>query len=1100
MDALKTRLIIPALTIALTACGGGGGGAGENSGNPTGGLLDTLDDIPEIRSYRPVFPEPRYDGITEQASLTRQNSFYFVEAVYQLLDPIFEAGTTQFYIDKPGILDYPYTGPSDFQCISGSLDHAQHERDDRIVQVITLDQCESRDHGKAHGQVISEVFIDAEGWPTHAIATYRDLTLEVEGERFNYYGQITTTPERRLLVDYLTIRNSALDATYHARDLESLDGTLTGPIYHSHWGYVEITAEPGRTSQTRLDGAGNTSLDMAFYRAYTASILEFSLSSPAIEAEFAVSALETSMPLDDLFLWPYRDNQAPQGQVDTPELVEPGHTMILDASDFRDEDDDFVTYSWRHLSKPDGCKDALPKSAPVVELRDACRGTHELELVVSDGFNEVVRPFTVTVAGPLPQVEKVVALESEDGSESLSLQVEVNNASEAGPLSYAIAYGPPGVEVSPSGLVTGIPERLFQTKGGSVYIGIEVSNERSVVQEFTINYPNRALEIAATNRGGAPNDLSRGWQDINNDGNPEQLVDYNDTFAIIEVHEGATRYRHLETRAFSTDFLSDKTVIDYNADGQLDIVLLYPEKYVALSGEDFSLIAEVPRDSSITEQRVAELFPDTPVLYGDIDGDGADDILWLPLTGAVEQFTVEHYSDDSETLLQTYTLNVPELDGEYGFETRFVNLDDEPGDELVLAPYRSDQLYLLKRAGTVFELSRKITYPERGEHTAQSRLESLSQFTDHSAAMMGSADDGQLFEFSLLDDPVHYESGFQHYSLELDGVNGLRTIRSGPNSIDVIGVRQWLNEQGEPQSEMTLSTLTADLEWTGHQRFPELPTPYSLDDVVSISAANESRDFWLYAHWPPSYSVIDPVLGVSIFSAEAVATALGSGDLDGDGRVEAYGISDAGLYRLNSDTYAFELVDDSLPERTFGEEGPFVATFAGTNPALFVPWEFQSSGRKPRLDIYEYRDNNVQRTGTITFDTEPLYMSHAQQDVTGDGVPELIVWNTIRQTEFWVIDSSLSVVAQFTTETPIDGVFELPTQTSDSLVAYQQGQGAGNWRDTHIIQIDLKSGRIFTRSPILPGWTDKNGLACLGDNLADCTKMVITSHGVFSLK
>ncbi len=167
---------------------------------------------------------------------------------------------------------------------------------------------------------------------------------------------------------------------------------------------------------------------------------------------------------------------------------------------------------------------------------------------------------------------------------------------------------------------------------------------------------------------------------------------------------------------------------------------------------------------------------------------------------------------------------------------------------------------------------------------------------------------------------------------------------------------------------------------------------------------------------------------------------------------------------------------------------------------MFVPWEFQSSGRKPRLDLYEYRDNNVERTGTITFDTEPLDMDHAQQDVTGDGVPELIVWNTIRQTEFWVIDSSLSVVAQFTTETPVDGVFELPTLTSNSLVAYQQGQGAGNWRDTHIIQIDPKSGRVFTRSPILPGWTDKNGLACLEGNLADCTKLVITSLGVFSLK
>ncbi|WP_439509893.1 hypothetical protein [Marinimicrobium koreense] len=1098
MDAVKTTLIIPALTIALAACGGGGGG---NPGNPdpisTGGLLDTLNDIPEIQSYRPVFPEPRYDGITEQASLTRQNSFYFVEAVYQLLDPIFEAGTAQFYIDKPGILYYPSSGPSDFRCISGSLDHAQHELDDRIVQVITLDQCESRDHGKAHGQVISEVFIDAEGRPTHAIATYRDLTLEVEGERFNYYGQITTTQERRLLVDYLTIRNSALDATYHTRDLESLDGTLTGPIYHSQWGYVDIAADQRQPSKTQLDGAKNSSLAMTLNRGYTEPVLELSLSSPDIEAQFGVSALETDGLLDDMFLWPYRDNQAPQGQLEAPEVVEPGQTMTLDASDFLDADYDFVTYTWHHLSKPDGCADTLPKNAPVVELPDACRGTHEVELIVSDGFNEVVRPFTVTVAGPLPQVEEVVALEREDDSEALSLQVEVHNAADTGPLSYAIAYAPPGVEVSSTGLVTGIPERLFQTKGGSVHIGIEVSNERSVVQEFTVHYPNRALDIAATNRGGPPDDLSRGWQDINNDGNPEQLVDYSNTFAIIEVHEGATRYRHLETRSFSTDSLLDKTVIDYKADGQLDIVLLYPDKYVALSGADFSVVDEVSRDSSIAEQRVAELFPEGTAPLADIDGDGTDDILKLPSYGSVDQFTIEHYSDDSETLLQTYTLNVPELDGTYGFRTRFVNLDDEPGDELVLATYDSDQLYLLKRAGTVFELSRKITYPERGGHTASIRLRSLSQFDDHSAAMMGSADDGQLFQFNLLDDPVHYESGFQYYSFGPRIVHGMGT---DPNSIDVIGIRQWLNKQGDRQRELTASTITAELAWTEHRRFAQLPTPSNLGEVVTISSTDGSRDYLFYRYGFGNYSVVDLVQEALISDLTRAAWGIGAGDLDGDGRVEAYSLRPTGLYRLNSDTYTFEFIDGGSPERTFERNGPFVATFGGKNPTLFVPLDFHSSGYEPRLETYQYRGDAVERTGVLAFGSDPRAIGHAQQDVTGDGVPELIVWNTYEQTEFWVIDSSLSVVAQFTTETPIDGVFELPTLTSDSLVAYQKGQGTGNWRGTHIIQIDPTSGRIFTRSPILPGRPGKNGLACLGDNLADCTKMVITSRGVFSLK
>ncbi|MGD8177153.1 hypothetical protein [Marinimicrobium sp. ARAG 43.8] len=1114
MDAVRTILIFTVLTIALTACGGGGGSGGsgggegpenpENPGNPepikTGNLSDALYDIPEIQSYQPVYLHPSYDGSIEQASLTRQNSFYFVEAVYVLLDPIFEAGTTQFYVAKPEILDYPYSGPSDLNCINGSLEHAQHELADRVVQVVTLDHCQSRGQGEAHGQIISEVFIGADGRPTHSISTYRDLTLEVDGKRLNYYGQITTTDKRHMIVDYLTIRNSSLDAIYHTQGLESTLGVLSGPIYHSRWGYVELKANQRRSLSTQLEGAEGGGLDMTLYRDNTERALELSLSSPEIESQFAAPAITTVVPLTELFLWPYRENQAPQGQVDAPEVIAPGQTMTLDATDFFDPDYDFVTHTWRYLSKPDGCSGTLPKNDPVVELPDACRGTYELELLVSDGFNDVSLPVEVVVGGPLPQVEEKVTLELESASEALSLQVEVSNAAETGPLNYAIAYAPPGIEVSPSGLVTGIPERLFQTKGGSVHIGVEVSNERSVVQEFTVNYTNRELEIAATNRGGAPDDLSRGWQDINKDGDPEQLVDYSSTFAIIEVHDGATRYRHLETRAFSTDSLRDKTVTDYDADGQLDIVLLYPDTYIVLSGLDFSVIDEVPRSSSIAQQRVAELFPGGPVPMGDIDGDSVDDILQLTSNIAVDEFTIEHYSNDSETLLETYTVNVPELDGEYWFNARFVNLDDEPGDELVLAVYQSDQLYLLKRTDTVFELSQKVTYPERGDHTALSRLDSLSQFTDHSAAMQGGADDGQLFRFSLIEAPVHYASGFQHYSLEPDSVNGLHRVRTGPSSIDVLGVRQWLNEQGERQTELTASTLNADLAWTEHQRFPGLPTPYYLNEVANISSANGPHNVWLYAHWPPGYSVIDPTLGTSIFSAEVVAIKKAVGDLDGDGRVEAYAINNTELYRLNSDTYEFELIDNALAERPAGRENPFVAKFDGNQPALFIPWEFWNGGITPRLDVYQYHDSAIQRTGTITFDTDPQFMGHAEQDVTGDGVPELIVWNTDEQTEFWIIDSSLSVVAQFTTETIVDGVFELPDLQSDSLVAYQQGQGRGNWRDTHIIQIDPNSGNIFTRSPILPGWPDKNGLTCLGDSLADCTKLVVTSLGVFSLK
>lgn len=1180
MHVLKSIVLIITFGAVLTACGGSSGkdkisttsSPPEISGG--GSLLGLPDDIPEVTSFQPSVPTPRYNGRLEHSSLSRQNSFYFLEALYQLLEPVYEGGKTLLTPPKPSILNYSYESVVNSPCASGAPEHTSHSFDRRVTEVLTLDSCITDSGARIHGQILIDIYFGEDELPYSTRTTYRAVTIDLDGDQLTYHGQLTTTPDGGITVNFFTVYNAILDTVYHTEHLEIYQGSVNGRVYHSKWGYIDVIDNRSLSSDARLKGSNASQLDINLERDGQNSLLDLALSSPPV---YGFTALKTSIPIDVLFQWPYRKNSMPEGELKTSYTVDLGDTLDLDAYSFTDPDHDFLTYQWRQRGNPEGCTELVFQTEPAIELSASCRGTHEFDLIVEDGFHTLVIPFSVIVAGPLPELAHIAPIEHTDRAQAISLNITVENETEAGPVTYALAYGPPGIEIKKNGTVSGIPQTLFQTQGGSVHFGVSVSNERTVIQDITINYVGREIEIRAENRGGFPADISSSWHDINQDNRREQLVDYGNTFAIIEVYEGVTRYRHLETREFSTFSLQDKGILDYDGDGKQDIVLVYSDKYVVLSGQDFRLIHEQELQPIITHNRPAVLVPGlNPGIYyqntweteewsyyefetgqryprvapsthelslgnfkgdghysllatsvealdgnpavlhtdgtmqrlngypsavADINGDGVDDIIRVQSYTPVNETKIEHYSAATGELEATYTMNVPELDREPAVLIRFVNLDNDLGDELVLlTTYEPDQIYILKRSGTVFELARKIPYPERGDRTLFRVMNSLSQFDDNSAVIKGSAENGQLLKFSLVDDPIVYASGVNGYQHTSREPMGLYRVNQTQSNVEFLGIRRWVNEKGEARAVLTSNTLTPDLDWINHT-YPNLPIPYDLNAITMLPSNEGARQRLVYAHGPSYYSVVNLEPEEVVTTGDAVVVNHAAGDLTGNGLMDIYGINYYELHKLNSQTYQYELIDDSLPSRGSEILGPTIAEFGGESPALFIPWNFHSSGDHPRMDVYQHGSSGtLQRTHTIHFETRRRDMGYAQQDVTGDGVPELIVWNTDENTSYWVIDASLTVISKGTTQIPLAGVLNLPGHSSNTLIAYKFGAGLGNWEDTRIVQIDVASGQVISRSPILPGTVAQDGLTCFGDNLSTCTKLVVTNLGVLSLK
>lgn len=1194
MKNIQSALFLIFTIFALVSCGGGGSGGNSSSSTGTGNdaseeseendtgrlgpsqTTDNLEDIPEVQSFQSITSKPEYIGKISKASLSRQNSFYMLEAAFRVLGPIYEAGATQIYIFEPKILDNIDVPVEEegIDCIEGEVELSKHEYESRIVWVISYDNCETSEYGLVDGQLIFNNDTASDGYVDRSEITYRYFTVRTDNESLVYHGRIDAT-DNQISVDHFTLHNSELDATYYTDDLEISYRGVQGRLYHSEWGYVHLDLDKNDSQALTLQGADQSWLHANVQDETEKPALALSLRP----AQSEHSLLETRISYPDFLAWPYQNNQPPEIQLKGAEPIEVNDTAHLDASGSQDPNKDFLTYHWEVVSVPEGCATTVSPTGDVVQYESECRGNHEFQLTVKDGFNSSVKEFSLTLAGPLPEVVDKDYTQPAQPGEDLNASVEVENASQAGPISYALAYGPEGISIDRNGNITGKPDHPFKTGGARIHIGVEVSNERSVLEDITFEFPATEVDMGAANRGKFPDDISGAWQDIDQDGSPEKLVDYQNTFAIVDIKDQSTRYSHIETRQFSELRIQDKGVMDYDDDGNNEIVLVYSDRYVVLSGQDYSIKENIQLKPVNGESRPAILIPGVnagilyskggnsddnwtfyefasqtrhtrpapglhdlrvadfsgdghysvlathvdefdgepalihndgsvqvldayPDMVGDVDGDGVDDVIvanFLRYQDA-DEARLERYNPTTGAVSETYTVEALGPQNWSNPRVGWVNLDGEPGDELVIGEHDSQTLYVLKRSGTHFEIVEEIAYPERGDRTLYQALENLGQFDTNSAVIDGSVAQGGLFQFSLQGGTETYESGFQYYSSEASSTAGLRFHQKSDDSIDLVGVRRWIDEDGNLRRELTRSAINTEAHWQSHTRYPDLPLPYILSEITRISSPDGSRSHLLYTNNHTIFSVVDLEDNEVIYTGEQPFEQYEAGDLDGDGQTEVYAPAFSELYELDVDDYQFGLFDDVGAERTFELMSPLVATFGESeSPALFLYDPSYDGGLKSKVYIYQYQDDRIERVQTMSLELRFNNMGISRQDVTGDGVPEVILWSEDESTTFWVIDHTLEVIQKATIESPIYEVPNLGNLTSNNLIAFEQGKEIGVRADSRIVEVDLDSEKVITRSPIIPGGMDRDDLICLGNQLQSCNKFVISSAGVFTL-
>ncbi len=534
-----------------------------------------------------------YLGMEEQVSLTRQNAMPFFNAAYELIETSFDVSSALSDQWRPPFLISSPDNNSGINCTSGSFDVIDTRRATTGSGDVVLDYNECVIEGtQIDGRLNYAVEIAPDGYAHSFELTINRLTIKNGEEVITMSGDINDVFMGSLLVRNLIVNSKIQDSTFMASNLNIHNGDVSGKIYHSQFGWIDLESENNLKS-IELLGANDSQLT-AGYDSFTYSSTEdtaiFDLSFRASDSS-EEEGLTTQISVANLYEWPYQENVAAISTTD-PVLNGDRLAAIELTATATDENSDFLSYQWTHIASPAQCQYELGETLiDTASFISQCQGIHELGLSIFDGFNTTTVHVSVDVI-PLPaNISQISEIDLITG-ESVDVAVTAVNDAEDGPFQYSIGYAPKGIVMDDTGRLTGFPIPFISNGIDTFEISVIADNGRASTSTITVNMTSPESQRSLMANSGSCM-ASRYWQDIDGNGNPNAICQVDHSYMMVEVDGNDMREIYTELTPPSYTALESLTHSDINDDGINEIILGYEKEIFVIDGQTKQVIKEI---------------------------------------------------------------------------------------------------------------------------------------------------------------------------------------------------------------------------------------------------------------------------------------------------------------------------------------------------------------------------------------------------------------------------------------------------------------------------------------------------------------------------
>lgn len=980
------------LLLILVGCGGGGSPPPPKTQPQTPVLPPAppgLSHLPaevtalaSLQDFQPKQSRPDYDVPAEvYPPIELPHIYSRMLATLHTLEAVYAAGRDHFVHRPPMLLEASERSLARFafsgtECQTGAAEQTEFEHLTDDYLILTYTDCLTPQGLEIHGQIITESDYDFRDNLSGVEVTYRDLNLKQGEHHVIYNGQVNINSVE-IRADNFAVFDLRLDEIYHAHYIRIQPGSSYGTVGSPGKGRFDFYTWANEASFTLKNGQLHTVLDIAYLSESNEYDIDYRIQSPQERAQG-----HTRVPESTVFFRNTLGNTPPSVQFTGPSQPEKSVMTDVVASAV-DAERDLLLYEWTLRDHPDGCPPNYfsPQETITLRLRPLCQGIHTLGLTIRDAYSTTSTHYDLDVLPYYPELAHQ-QLSGGRAGEGVQAQLQPLNPDTEGPFTFRLTYAPSGIVIDDQGQITGTPLKRFPG-GGIIGLGVETTNRRSTHADVALHLRSQEASITATSNITDPKRWSRVWGDLNGNGSPDTLYPWGNTFAVLELTETGARYTHLETREFSQTGLLDMGLADIDNDGEPEVMLIYEDRYIALSTDHYQLERDVAfPGTDVNGMLIAEAYlfsgPNPSIT---LEQRGGDETGWFsyqlhdgsryPVTNP--HITSEHQRYQIDASGETAIL-LPYSMRHYGPAVRFSDGREQP---LPQGQYwvadvegngRSDLLNIDLQNTETGEIVLNQYDGKTGEFVAELRAVLHQELVDAPNYLLIPA-------FLQLNDQNGVELGFRTEGLE---------------------------------AEIHIYTRQADNTYQHARSVPVPGEHYSTTPLLQLSDT--------------SGAVI----------TNNVTGAMLEFSLDGEPQLHA---------------------------SAFVEEQPDLPT-----------------------------DNSTIKT--------------VQQDVTGDGDPEWIVWRVDILTGFHaeVYDQEMSLLT--TLNLPDEHRLSIPDLTgvtSNHMLGTSRAVKFSKYPGTRLVLIDWKKGLMLEKSEYLPGDLMPGSIKCLGEYLESCILKIDTTQGQFTM-
>ncbi len=997
MDKLIFSLLF-GLLATLVGCGGGGGSDGVGPPTPDSEMetpspvLPGLSHLPaevtalaSLQNFRPKESRPDYDIPAEAYPPIELPHIYpRILATLHTLEAAYAGGRDHFVYLPPKLLEVSQGSLARFafsatECQTGTVERTEFEHLTDDYLILTYTDCQTPQGLVIHGQIITVTDYDFHERLTGVQVTYRDLNLK-QGERHVIYSGRVKINSVEITANDLSVVDLRLDDIYHAHYIRIQPGKAYGTIGSPGEGRFGFYTRADDAAFTLENGQLHTVLDIA----YLSDSNEYDINYRIQSAQDTVQG-HTRVPEHTVFFRNTMGNTPPSVQFSGASQIEKGLFVDVIASAV-DAEKDLLLYEWTLREHPDGCPPNYfsPQETITLRISPLCQGIHTLGLTVRDAYSTTTTEYDLVSLPYFPALAHH-QLSGGRAGEGVQAQLQPLNPETEGPFTYGLTYAPSGMTIDDQGRITGTPTKRFPG-GGIIGLGVETTNLRSTHTDVALHLSSQESSITAISNITDPAVWPRTWGDLNRNGAPDTLYRWGNTFAVLELTETGVRYSHLETREFSQTGLLDLALADIDNDGEPEVTLIYEDRYIALSTDDY----QVKRDLA---------FPGT-----DVNGMLIDEAYLFP--GPNPSITLEKRG---------------------GGQTGWFNYQLHDGSQYPVSDPHIPINFQRYRIGTSGQTAIVVPYSMR-----------------HS---------GPALRFSDGSEQPLPQGHYRVADLDGDGQSDLLEIElQSPESGEIgeFGLKQYDGETGEFVAEFRVVLHEA---LVGAPNYTLIPAFLQLDDQDGAELAFRTEG-------------LDGEVHIYTRRADNTYQHARSVPLPGEhySSIPLLQLSDAsGAVIVNNVTGA--MLEFSLHGETRLHASAFI----------------------------EERPDSSTDNRTITT---------VQQDVTGDGEPEWILWQIDIFSGFHaeIYDQEMNLIS--TLNLPDEDELSIPDLTgvrSNHILGTSRAVKFSKYPGMRLVLIDWKKGVMLEKSEYLPGDLIPDRVKCLGESLETCAIQVNTNHGQFTI-